>query len=167
MNTRYSAPCRARYVLGQLKTMDDKFAFLESSGGAYLLGRRLTTIDLSMFQLVAGLRYAFPKRMKVFEKKIPELIELHDRIAARPKIAVAVKLENPPSAVFSDMKRSMRTNTLGQSVDTICGRVKGKKTSGEDIGDRPFLYLVKDNVAFVADDSPSSADSTAHSAICN
>src|SRR5215831_9778053 len=39
MNPRYSAPCRARYVLGQLKTMDDKFAFLESSGGGGGRGR--------------------------------------------------------------------------------------------------------------------------------
>ena len=39
MNPRYSAECRARYVLSQLKTMDDKFAFLESSGGGGGRGR--------------------------------------------------------------------------------------------------------------------------------
>jgi glutathione S-transferase len=66
---------------------------LEKSGGSFVTGRRLTTIDLSMFQLVAGLRYAFPKRMKVFEKEIPQLIELHDRIAARPKIAAYLSSE--------------------------------------------------------------------------
>jgi len=57
------------------------------SGGAFLTGRKLSYVDLSLFQLVAGLRYAFPKRMKAFERKIPELCELHDRIAARPNIA--------------------------------------------------------------------------------
>ena len=35
------------------------------SGGPYLLGRRLGYVDLSLFQMVEGLRYAFPKRMKV------------------------------------------------------------------------------------------------------
>jgi glutathione S-transferase len=35
---------------------------------------------------VAGLRYGFPRRMKGFEKEIPGLVELHDRIAARPNI---------------------------------------------------------------------------------
>src|ERR1700722_911437 len=45
----------------------------ENSGGAYVTGRRLAYIDLSLFQLVAGLRYAFPKRMKAFEKEIPSL----------------------------------------------------------------------------------------------
>src|SRR5882757_5485978 len=59
---------------------------LEDSGGAYLTGRRLTYVDLSLFQIVAGLRYAFPKSMKAFERKIPGLVDLHDRVAARPNI---------------------------------------------------------------------------------
>jgi glutathione S-transferase len=59
---------------------------LKDSGGAWLTGRRLTYVDLSLFQLVDGLRYAFPKRMKAFERKIPGLVELHDRVAARPNI---------------------------------------------------------------------------------
>jgi glutathione S-transferase len=59
---------------------------LEENGGSYLTGRRLTYADLSLFQIVEGLRYAFPKRMKGFERKIPGLIELHDRVAARPNI---------------------------------------------------------------------------------
>jgi glutathione S-transferase len=59
---------------------------LKDNGGAYVTGRRLTYIDLSMFQLVEGLRYAFPNRMKAFEKKIPGLVELRDKVAARPNI---------------------------------------------------------------------------------
>jgi glutathione S-transferase len=57
-------------------------------GGAFVTGRRLTYVDLSLFQIVAGLRYAFPKRMKKFERDIPGLVALHDRIAARPNIEV-------------------------------------------------------------------------------
>ena len=59
---------------------------LEGSGGTYVTGRRLTYVDLSLFQIVEGLRYAFPKRMKAFERKIPGLIDLRDRVAARPNI---------------------------------------------------------------------------------
>jgi glutathione S-transferase len=59
---------------------------LEGNGGAYLTGRRLTYADLSLFQIVEGLRYAFPKRMKAFERRIPGLIDLHDRVASRPNI---------------------------------------------------------------------------------
>jgi len=59
---------------------------LKASSGHYVTGRKLTYVDLSLFQLVEGLRYAFPKRMKAFERKIPQLCELHDRVAARPNI---------------------------------------------------------------------------------
>jgi len=59
---------------------------LAQNGGSYLTGRRLTYIDLSLFQIVEGLRYAFPKRMKAFERKIPGLVDLRDRVAARPNI---------------------------------------------------------------------------------
>jgi glutathione S-transferase len=58
----------------------------EQNGGSWLTGRRLTYIDLSLFQIVEGLRYAFPKRMKAFERKIPGLVDLRDRVAARPNI---------------------------------------------------------------------------------
>jgi glutathione S-transferase len=60
---------------------------LTRSGGPYLLGRRLCYVDLSLFQIVEGLRYAFPKRMQRFERKVPRIIALHDRVAARPRIA--------------------------------------------------------------------------------
>jgi glutathione S-transferase len=59
---------------------------LQNNGGQYLVGRRLTYIDLSLFQIVEGLRYAFPKRMKRFEKKIPGLVALHGRVAKRPRV---------------------------------------------------------------------------------
>lgn len=59
---------------------------LERSGGPWLLGRRLSYVDLGLFQIVEGLRYAFPKRMRRFEKKIPRVTALHDRVAQRPRI---------------------------------------------------------------------------------
>ena len=63
------------------------------SGGDYLLGSRRSYVDLSVFQVVEGLRYAFPKRMGRFERKIPRLIALHDRVARRPRIAAYLKSE--------------------------------------------------------------------------
>jgi glutathione S-transferase len=62
------------------------FERLQERNGPYITARRATYVDLSLFQIVEGLRYAFPKRMKAFERKIPGLIELHDRVAARPRI---------------------------------------------------------------------------------
>jgi glutathione S-transferase len=66
---------------------------IEASGGPYVLGRRLSYVDLSLFQIVAGLRYAFPQRMKRFERKVPRLIALHDRVASRPRIAAYLASE--------------------------------------------------------------------------
>ncbi len=60
---------------------------LGRSGGPYILGRRLCYVDLSLFQIVEGLRYAFPKRMKRFERKVPRIVALHDLVAKRPRIA--------------------------------------------------------------------------------
>jgi glutathione S-transferase len=59
---------------------------LQNNGGQHMVGRRLSYVDLSIFQIIAGLRYAFPKRMKRFEKKVPGLVALHDRVAQRPRI---------------------------------------------------------------------------------
>jgi glutathione S-transferase len=59
---------------------------LEGAGGAYVTGRKATYVDLSLFQIVDGLRYAFPRRMKAFEREIPGLVDLHHRVAARPNI---------------------------------------------------------------------------------
>jgi glutathione S-transferase len=60
---------------------------LARSDGPHVLGRRLCYVDLSLFQIIEGLRYAFPKRMQRFEKKVPRLVALHDRVAKRPRIA--------------------------------------------------------------------------------
>jgi len=61
--------------------------------GSYLAGARLSYADLSLFQIVDGLRYAFPHRMKRLERKIPRVIGLRNRVAARPRIAAYLASE--------------------------------------------------------------------------
>jgi glutathione S-transferase len=72
---------------------------LQTNGGRFLIGRRLTYVDLSIFQIIEGLRHAFPRRMKRFEKKVPGLVGLHDRVAARPR--VKAYLASPRRVAFS------------------------------------------------------------------
>jgi glutathione S-transferase len=72
---------------------------LKKNGGRFVVGRRLTYVDLSLFQIIEGLRYAFPKRMKRFERKIPALVALHGRVATRPRIATY--LASPRRIPFS------------------------------------------------------------------
>ncbi|CAN5354253.1 glutathione S-transferase [soil metagenome] len=66
---------------------------LVASGGNFVAGRKLSYVDLSLFQVVSGLRYAFPTRMKTFEAEIPGLVALHDRVVARPNISAYLASE--------------------------------------------------------------------------
>jgi glutathione S-transferase len=59
---------------------------LDRAGGKAMLGR-FSYVDLSMFQVVEGLTYAFPRAMKGLGRRIPGLLALRDRVAARPRIA--------------------------------------------------------------------------------
>jgi hypothetical protein len=94
------------------------------------------------------------------------IAEASDPVLNKAKISIAAKMENPASAEFSDMKRAIRMNMIGKPVDTICGHVRGKNASGGDVGDRPFLYLVKDDDAYVVDGKPESAAAIAFRNIC-
>jgi glutathione S-transferase len=66
---------------------------LQRNGGKYMVGRRLSYVDLSLFQIIEGLRYAFPKRMKRFERKVPLLIALNERVAQRPRVKAYLSSE--------------------------------------------------------------------------
>jgi glutathione S-transferase len=58
-----------------------------TAGGGWLVGTVPTYPDLSLFQIVAGLRYAFPRAMAGLEPSCPRVVAVHDRVAARPRIA--------------------------------------------------------------------------------
>jgi len=88
-------------------------------------------------------------------------------VVAKAKTKIAASIEEPESAEFVDMKRALRKNTFGQPIDTICGHVKGKKKTGEKTGELPFLYIVKDDTAYVVDGNSESAAAVAYRTICN
>ena len=52
----------------------------------YVLGRKCSYVDLSLFQVMAGLNYAFPKTMQQLDNSYPHLQALHDKVASRPNI---------------------------------------------------------------------------------
>jgi glutathione S-transferase len=58
-----------------------------SKASDYLLGKKVSYVDLSLFQMIEGLRYAFPRAMARLEPKHRKLIALHDRVAGRPRLA--------------------------------------------------------------------------------
>ena len=68
--------------------------------GGHMLGRGLSYVDFTMFQLLEGLRFSFPRTMRRVEGNYPGLVTLHDRIAMRPRIAAYLK--SPRRMPFND-----------------------------------------------------------------
>lgn len=59
----------------------------DAGGSRCFVGAQVTYVDLSMFQVLMGLAYAFPKALAKLEPEFPLLVSLRDRIAQRPRIA--------------------------------------------------------------------------------
>ena len=95
-----------------------------------------------------------------------QLSETSDLVLKKAKITVAAKMEDPASVEIVDIKRATNKNTFGQSFEIICGRVKGKMKSGEATGERPFLYLVKEDEAFIVGGNPDSMAAIVYRAQC-
>ncbi len=70
------------------------------SGGGHLVGSSLTYVDLSLFQVVEGLLYAFPKATKRALKQAPKVSALHVAVARRPRIKAY--LESPRRFPFNE-----------------------------------------------------------------
>ena len=63
------------------------------AGEKYSVGDAATTVDLSLFQLIEGLSYAFPRAMKTFAKKYPALAALREAVRTRPRVALYLSSE--------------------------------------------------------------------------
>jgi glutathione S-transferase len=68
--------------LGWFETILDR----NPKGPKYLVGGKLSYADLSLFQMIEGLRFAFPKAMARLEPDTPNVVALHERVAVRPRI---------------------------------------------------------------------------------
>ena len=73
---------------------------LDRAGGQHVLGRH-SYVDLSLFQLMSGLGYAFPVAMKRIRRKLPRLNALAARVAERPRLAAY--LASPRRIPFNEM----------------------------------------------------------------
>jgi glutathione S-transferase len=73
---------------------------LERNDGRHALGRRHSYVDLSLFQLMAGLDYAFPRTMKGLRRRTTHLRALTERVAERPRIAAY--LASPRRLAFNE-----------------------------------------------------------------
>jgi glutathione S-transferase len=71
-----------------------------ASGSRYLVGERHSYVDLSMFQVLSGLAYAFPNAFRRLEPTVPNLAALRERVASRPRIAAY--LSSPRRIPFNE-----------------------------------------------------------------
>lgn len=60
--------------------------FERSVQGEWLAGARWTYGDTSIFQLIEGLRYMFPRRMAAIERDYPRLLAIRDAVARLPGV---------------------------------------------------------------------------------
>lgn len=63
------------------------------AGDVHLLGKPCSYVDLSLFHMLSGLRYAFPRAMRAIEPELPRVTALTERIAQRPNIAAYLASE--------------------------------------------------------------------------
>ena len=73
--------------------------FERSVEGEWLAGNRWSYGDTSIFQLIEGLRYMFPRRMAAIEGDYPRLVAIRDRVAALP--GIRAYLESPRRIAFN------------------------------------------------------------------
>ncbi|MCA9553832.1 MAG: glutathione S-transferase family protein [Myxococcales bacterium] len=73
---------------------------IDRSGGPYLMGPEVTYPDLALFQLDAGLAYAFPRGYARATAATPKVRALAEQVAARPRIAAY--LASPRRMAFNE-----------------------------------------------------------------
>ena len=81
---------RAERLPKYLKYFDQ---VLQRNGRNVLAGNAVSYVDLSLFQMIEGLCYAFPRAIKKQERKYRRVIALHDRVATRPRLAAYLASE--------------------------------------------------------------------------
>jgi glutathione S-transferase len=106
--------------------------FERSVAGEWLAGDRWSYGDTSIFQLIEGLHYMFPKRMKAIEGDYPKLIAIRDRVAGLPGIhdysPATGASASTPRASSAIIPSSMPTEQDGKSgFQTVAVRPKCRR----------------------------------------
>ena len=88
---------RTRHFLNEripkFLTYFDLLIEANSKSKYYITGRKCSYVDLSLFQVMAGLNYAFPKTMQRLDDSYPHLQELSGKVASRPNIKAYLESE--------------------------------------------------------------------------
>lgn len=98
-------PAAAKRTAGFRKSRIPRFLgyfekVLERADHKWMTGKQPSYADLSLFQVVEGLRYAWPRWMHKHEGKYPKVSALRERVAALPTIASYLK--SPRRIAFNE-----------------------------------------------------------------
>lgn len=83
LNARQFLELRINKYLGYFEQLIE----LNDSGSGWIIGNQLTYPDLSLFQIMSGLDYAFPRAMKTTSRTYPKLDRLREIVRSRPAIS--------------------------------------------------------------------------------
>ena len=64
-----------------------------AAAGRWLVGADCSHADLSLFQVVTGLQYAFPNALDALRERHPKVFALRDRVRERPNLAAYLASE--------------------------------------------------------------------------
>jgi glutathione S-transferase len=96
---------------------------LDRNGAAHLVGDVFSYVDLSTFQVLAGLEYAFPNAMARLARKIPLLRRLRDEVTRQPRIA---------TYLASDRRLAFNEQGIFRHYPELDQRAPGRAASTED-----------------------------------
>lgn len=111
---RTEAKARARaFLASRMPKYLGLFASLVTKDG-HLLSAGFSYVDLSLFQVLEGLAYAFPRGFAALHANLPQLATLRDRVAKRPRIAAY--LASPRRLDFNEMGIFRRYDELDRAT---------------------------------------------------
>ena len=113
-------------------------------GGTHLAGNRLSYADLSLFQVVEGLLYAFPKSTGAVLDDCPRVAALREMVAQRPRIRAYLAYVNAGKYQVRYQTRSLRILTVTTTPERLENlRKTTLKAGGGDL----FWFTTLDQVS--------------------
>jgi hypothetical protein len=128
--------CRPNVIAGNLGFCNPSPYYVANSTG----------LRISRQTSQMGLKTAAKSEKAVAVKK--ECPQDRRKANTRTKIVASpITVKTPQQPDDKSGARAVREDAHGNSIDTICGRVRGKLAG--DTGDRPFVYVVQKDEAYI------------------
>jgi hypothetical protein len=153
-----AAQINSKPVVSKVDTQNATKSTNPETGSSAQFGKKTKAVARAKYTVAAGKTAPLPPA---------PLSDTAEPVIEKAKASIAAMMVNPASAEFYKLKRAVK-KLLDESVDTICGYVKGKNASGGDTEEMPFLYIIhhdRDGEAYLVDGTSYTAQ-TVHGVLC-